>query len=283
VKVQSGRSAIDWRDNVRLARPLTIAALLLFFHPAAAPAQSDGTPTTEQTAVLPSISQDPLASTSGRFSSINPRRPLNCRNPRVVGRVVSPQLIQLNEFGCLGQEFALQGCCALVNVLMNVELQESRDVPQMIVGRTVAIKADFKLARESHGNYLVFFLVAQNAALIAGDPPGPPAPPFTSFMVCQPPELNALARALGRELCVQSSVMATLNETGPALERAARALVQKTPADKASDDDDAITCHDDPERSDADLSTIACALRNYWSWWRMKQIQGQKFTRPAPP
>jgi hypothetical protein len=82
---------------------------------------------------------------------------------------------------------------------------------------------------------------------------------------------------------VQNSVLAKLGEAGPALETAARALVQQTPADKTSSGKDAIACHEDPERSDADLSTIACARDNYWSWWRTKQTQGEKFTRAAPP
>jgi len=261
-----------------LARLTTIAALLLGLQPVAGLAQ-DKAPA----AVLPSISQGPLASTSGRFSSLNPRRPLNCLNTSVIGQVVSAGLIQLDQFGCRGQEFALQQCCALTNVLMNVELADARDLPQMIVGRRIEVKADITLAREPHGGYLVFFLMARNASLLSGDPPRPPAAPFTSYMICQPSELNALARTLGRQLCVQNSVLAILNETGAELEGAARALVQKTPAPSASDENKAITCHEDPERSDADLTDIACARRNYWSWWAMKQRLGQTFTRAAPP
>jgi hypothetical protein len=194
----------------------------------------------------------------------------------VIGRVVSIRLIQVDQFACVGNDAGLP----LENVLMNVQLGDAA-AGQMVVGRRIAIEGNFRIAQEPHGNYLVFFLIAEKAALVAGDPPAAPAPASTSYMICQPPELDALASQLGRELCVQSSIMANLTVAGPALETAARALVQDSPKDAASSDP--IICHQDRERSDAHLAAIACARGSYWDWWSLKQRGGQNYTKPAPP
>jgi hypothetical protein len=269
-----------------MPRHLPAAALLLMlFCPAPALAQAD-TPPGPPVAFAPVTAVPiPLASTSGRFNSLNPRDQSLCRNSDVTGRVVSTRLIQLNNFVC--KNYGLyDGCCDLVNVLMNVRFSDPGDTPKMVVGTNVTIQGIFKSAREPHGGYLVFFLIAENAKILSRDPPDRSATlagPTTSFIRCQPPELDALASQLGRELCVQSTIMANLTVAGPALETAARAPSLDSPGGAASGDPSVITCRLDPERTDAHLSAMACARNNYWAWWSIKHRLGQRLPTPAPP
>ena len=219
----------------------------------------------------------PLQSTSGRFNSLNPPRQAACQNKKVVGRVVSARLIQVDQFSCVGREVGLP----LVNVLVNVRLAAQADAAQMVVGRLVAIEGTLKAAQEPHGGYLVFFVIAEDARPVAGEPIAAPKAAITSYMICQPPELDALASRIGREMCVQNTILANLPVMDSALDIAARALVQDSPKDKSSNDP--ITCRQDPERSDAHLADIACARGSYWDWWSRKQRGGQNYTEPAPP
>jgi hypothetical protein len=128
------------------------------------------------------------------------------------------------------------------------------------------------------------FVIAGKAAIAGGDPidrSAPPAPAFTSYMICQPPELDALARQLGSDLCVQNTIVANLTATGPALEAAARAPSKVSPEDIATGDANAIWCGLDPGVSDRHLAAIACARGSYWTWY--KAIRDPKFSIPAPP
>jgi hypothetical protein len=235
----------------------------------------------------------PLQSTSGRFSSLNPPRQAACQPSIVTGSVVSTRLIQLGRFSCggadsgIGRQAQRDGVDhpPLANVLMNVKLDDPADARHMVVGRRVTMEGTFRIAREYHGPYLVFFLIAEKARLAGGDPlDRSAAPANTSYMVCQPPELDGLASKLGSELCVQSTVVANLSEAGLALEAAARALKESAAnSDVSSGDQNTIACRRDPERSDTHLSAIACARRSYWNWWDIKHRMGQDYTRPAPP
>jgi hypothetical protein len=154
----------------------------------------------------------------------------------------------------------------------------------MIVGRRLAITANFTTALERRGSrYIVVYLIAEKARLVAGDPITAPVPAFTSYMICQPLELDALAAKLGRELCVQSTVVANLAQTGPALEIAAPAPSEVSPTDDVPGDPDTITCRLDPERSDIHLPAIACARGSYWAWWKIKWQTAPRPVPPAPP
>ena len=217
----------------------------------------------------------PLQSTSGRFSSLNPTNQRNCSSRKVSGRVVSTHLIMVSERFC-GQ--GLSG-----NELVNVELSNPADAAQMVVGRRVVITAIFKSAEEPRTpEFYANYLIAEKARLIDGDPPAAPRPAFTSYMVCQPPELDALAGKLGSELCVQSTIVANLTVIGPALETAARAPANASPADEVSGDPNAIACFVDKERSDIHLPAIACARGSYWRWYHAKW-RDRLFLTPAPP
>jgi hypothetical protein len=150
------------------------------------------------------------------------------------------------------------------NVLVNVELANPADAARMVAGRQVTISAAFKNAEEARTDeFYANYLIAEKAAIVAAGPLPAPAPAFTSYMVCQPPELDALAQKLGTELCVQN----TLLESGwaAALEQAARA-----PSSAASGDPNAIICRPDQERSDLNLPAIACARGSYWAWYESK-------------
>ena len=94
-----------------------------------------------------------------------------------------------------------------------------------------------------------------------------PVPAFTSYMICQPPELDALAQKLGTELCVQN----TLLDSGwiPVLEQAVRAAPSSV-SGPASSDPNAIICQQDRERSDLNLPAMACARASYWAWYESK-------------
>lgn len=219
----------------------------------------------------------PLQSTSGRFSSLDPPNQLRCPYySKVIGRVVSLRLIMVNEMAC--RDNGQSG-----NVLVNIELANPADAVQMVTGRRVAITATFKSAWEHKtAEFRADYLIAENAELVAGDPIDRSAQAFTSYMICQPPELDGLARQLGSELCVQSTIVANLTVTGPALETAARAPANVSPTDDVSGDPNAITCRPDPKRSDSHLPALACARNSYWAWYKAKWRDPLSST-PAPP
>jgi hypothetical protein len=172
------------------------------------------------------------------------------------------------------------------NVLVNVQLSNPADAARMITGRHVAVTARFKSAEEYRDPLFdAEFLIAEKAELGTDDPPDhsePPAPAFTSYMMCQPQELAALAARLGNELCVQNTIVADLTVTGPALEMAARTPANTSPTDPVSGDPNAISCRLDPKRSDAQLPATACARNSYWAWYKAKWPDPLSST-PAPP
>ena len=100
-------------------------------------------------------------------------------------------------------------------------------------------------------------------------------------MICQPPELDALARRLRSDLCVQNTIVSNLTATGPALEAAARVPSKVPPEDIVSGDANAIACGLDPGVSDRHLTAIACTRNSYWTWY--KALRDPKFSTPAPP
>jgi hypothetical protein len=182
----------------------------------------------------------------------------------------------VNEMDC-------QGRGQTQNVFVNVELSNPADAAQMITGRRVAITATFRSAWEHRtAEFTADYLIAEKAELVAGDPIDRLAPAFTSYMICQPPELDALARALGSEVCVQSTLMTNHITTAPALETAARAAQDVSPTDVVSGDPDAVTCRLDPGNSDRQLHAIACARNSYWAWYKVKWRTPLSPT-PAPP
>jgi hypothetical protein len=218
----------------------------------------------------------PLQSTSGRFSSLNPSNWRNCPYTKVTGRVISPALIMVKDMSC--------GRRGHDNVLVNVQLANPAAAAQMVTGRQVVVTAKFRSATEDRDPlFFAEFLVAENAQVVAENPRDRSAgQPFTSYMMCQPPELDALAKQLGSELCVQSTVVADLTNTGPALEAAARTPEKLAPEDAVSGDPNAISCRLDPKRSDAQLPAIACARGSYWAWYKAKWPDPLSPT-PAPP
>jgi hypothetical protein len=219
----------------------------------------------------------PLESASGRFSSLNPPNRINCPYSKVTGRVVSPRLIMVTEMACGNRR-------GHDNVLVNVQLSNPADAAQMITGRRVTITARFKSAVEDRDSlFFAEYLTAENAKFAGGDPlDGSAAQAFTSYMMCQPPELDALAMQLGKELCVQSTLVANSAVTGPSLEMAARAPQNASPEDAVPGDPNTITCRLDPQRSDAHLPAIACARGSYWAWYKTKWGDPLSAT-PAPP
>lgn len=219
----------------------------------------------------------PLQSVSGRFSSLNPLDRHSCADKKVSGRIVSPTLLLVPQSACgrRGQTY----------LLVNVQLGNPADAVQMVTGRRVDIIATFKRALEARESlFIADYVIAEKAAIAGGDPidrSAPPAPAFTSYMICQPPELDALATQLGSDLCVQNTVVADLTATGPALAAAARAPLKAPPEEMVSGDANAISCGLDPKVSDRHLTAIACARNSYWIW--VKALRDPKFTTPAPP
>ena len=220
----------------------------------------------------------PVQSASGRFSSLNPPNRRNCPYAKVTGRVVSPRLILVEEMNC--------GRPGHDNVLVNVQFSNPADAAQMVTGRRVTIAAKFKSAQEDRDPlFFAEYLIAEQARLVTADPLDPSAPPaqaFTSYMMCQPPQLDVLATQVGHELCVQNTIVADLAATGPALATAARAPVQLSPEETVSGDPNAISCRLDPKRSDAHLPAVACARGSYWAWYKMKWSDPLS-PIPAPP
>jgi hypothetical protein len=260
-----------------------IGALALLFCPAPVLAQGGGQ-NSASAAAGPSVAFPqvtgvpiPLQSVSGRFSSLNPLDQRGCPERRVSGRVVSPRLILVKDLDC--------GRPGHDNVLVNVKFSNPADAAQMITGRDVTITARFKHAEEDRDPIFVAeFLIAEEARLVKGDRidrSAPPAQAFTSYMMCQPPELDALASKLGRDLCVQNTLVADLKGWGPSLETAAAAPAKLAPQDPAPGDPNAVSCRLDPGVSDRHLPAVACARNSYWAWYAAKWRDPLSST-PAP-
>ena len=264
-----------WQTSGRI--PLAIGALLLLI--CAAPSLVQGG---APAAAGPSVSfapvtaiPTPLQSVSGRFSSLNPLNQVDCPSQEVSGRVVSPNLILVKQMAC--------GEPGHDNLLVNVKLADPADKSQMVTGRHVVITGRFKSAQEDHDP--VDFLIAENARLVTADPIDPSAQSaqaFTSYMMCQPPELDGLARGLGSDLCVQNTIVANLGVTAPALEIAAREPARVSPQATVPGAPDAISCRLDHGVSDRHLSDIACARNSYWAWYKAKW-RDPNSSVPAPP
>ncbi len=222
------------------------------------------------------VTGTPLLSASGRFSSLTPPNQLSCGHDKISGRVVTPNLIMVKKTDC--------GRHGHDNVLVNVQFANPSDAAQMVTGRQVTITARLKSAEEDRDPlFYAEYIIADQARFVSGDPLVRSASPaFTSYMMCQPPELDALATRLGKELCVQNTVVADLTQTGPALEAAARTPANLSPADSVPGDPDAISCRLDPKRSDAQLPAIACAKNSYWAWYSAKWPAPWS-SIPAPP
>ena len=255
--------------------PAAMIALLLPFCAADAVAQGAGPGGPVAFAPVTAL-PDPLQSISGRFNSLNPQGRHACPVDQVTGRVVSARLIMVEALPCGQKETG--------NLLVNVLLRNPEDAAHMVAGRQVTVKGKFESAEERRsGPFTAFFLIAENAELAGGDSAGGPAPAepvFTSSMLCQPPELDALAAKLGSDLCVQSTLVADLAATGPALETAARAAANGSRP--ASGDANAITCRPDRERSALHLKAIACARNSYWAWYN-DTGRDLALLKPAPP
>ena len=84
-------------------------------------------------------------------------------------------------------------------------------------------------------------------------------------IVCEAPELTALSGKLGRNLCVQKSIVANLSVTGPALHTAARALLEHPIGYNPSRDPDAITCRQDSTQTGTRLPPVmTCGYNRDW-------------------
>ena len=179
--------------EVSMKLTLAGSALLpaLLFCPAVL-AQS-GAPAAGQPVVFAPVTPIALLSASGRFSSINPPNRRNCPYKSLSGRVVSSRLIIVKKMSC--------GRPGHDNVLVNVQLRNPADAVQMVPGRYVTITARFISAQEDRDPlFFAEFLIAENAVVTGdrGDRSTPAA--FTSYMMCQAPELDALAGKLGKDL-----------------------------------------------------------------------------------
>lgn len=220
--------------------------------------------------------QVPFQSISGRFSSLNPVKRRDCKTGNVTGRAVSSRLLIVEKRFC--------GPGQSDNVLVNVEFANPADAAQMIPGRQITIAANVKSAEEDRvSEFYALYLIAEKARVISADPAPAPAPAFTSYITCQPPELDDLTRKLGSELCVQNTVVENFASLAPALESAALMPTTFSPADAAVSTDPAtISCYRDRERSDINLPAIACAKNSYWDWYRAKW-RDYLFQTAAPP
>ena len=219
----------------------------------------------------------PLQSVSGRFSSLNPLGQHGCSDKKASGRVVSPTLLLVPKGACGRREQTY--------ALVNVVLSNPADAVQMVPGRRVDIMAVFKTAAEERADFITAdYVIAEKAVIAGGDPldrSAPPAPAFTSYMICQPPELDALAREVGSELCVQNTLVANLAATGLALAAAARAPLKAPPEEMVAGGGNDILCGPDPGVSDRQLTAMDCARGSYWAW--VRALHNPHFSTPAPP
>ena len=265
-----------------MIRYLAAGLLMVLFLPAGVLAQGSApatAKTTDQQARFPSLGQQlpALLSGSGRFSAINPTNQVTCGEFSVAGHVISRNLIyMIDNFDC-ARGFRGHG------MLVNVELADPADAAKMIPGSAVVAQGTIKNAIENHNGYTVYFIFVENARVTPFGTEVDPNYANFNYMNCQPPELDALAKQLGHELCVQNTLVTNLAATGQALEAAAHAPVKMLPGDPVSGDPAAITCRLDPERSDAELSAMTCARNNYWVWWRAKWFNPSGISTTGPP
>ena len=222
-----------------------IALLLMIASPA--PAQAPAGPVAF--AAVTGV-PTPFQSVSGRFSSLNPVHQHNC----LTGQVTRPRRLASSDPGGSDMSAAGRGND---NVLVNVEFEQSRRCRANDHG--TARDHSGQLQKRGGGPRSRFrtpnSLIAEKAVLVSSRPdPAPPAPAFTSYMMCQPPELDALASKLGHDLCVQNTIVANLGGMGPALESAARAPAKLAPEDAVPGDPNAISCRLDPGRFGSSLA-----------------------------
>jgi hypothetical protein len=221
-----------------------------------------------------------------------------CHNTSVFGRVISPSAIQMPGFNCitggapafygrhtvdtcpdaranssrpdLTSADRLEGAGRLpckVDVTMNVRLADPADAGKMQPGKIVRLGGNFLVTRERRADYLT----VENAKVLEIDPLTTEEPTKTlSILLCQPPQLVALSKELGRRLCVQSDIVANLNVTGPDLHAATRSLMGRGARNELSDDPNAITCQ---KRVYVRLpSSVTCAFNSYWKSWVSQQM-----------
>src|ERR1700742_2317005 len=111
------------RIGARINHLLTIALVITLSWCGALLAQ-ESTPRAsakeDTPASFPSVGQQlpALQSTSGRFSSIAPRGQVMCANNGIVGRVISSNLVYVDQFDCatIRGGSGYTGCCSLINV-----------------------------------------------------------------------------------------------------------------------------------------------------------------------
>jgi hypothetical protein len=199
-----------------------------------------------------------------------------CQNSNVIGHVLTPRLVAVER-----DRFVCANYGGFAD--LNVELADPADAAKMIPGTYVIVRGTFISAFEYHGSYRVVFVIAQQAHITSFGGSSTPVQTNGSVMMCQPPQLDALASKLGHELCVQSSLVTNLDANGAALEAAARAPMAGSAESAAAGDPAAITCRADPEHSDAHLTALACARNNYWAWWVQKQRCPITCDLPSPP
>jgi hypothetical protein len=148
----------------------------------------------------------------------------------------------------------------------------------MIPGRKVSVKGSVLSAMESHGGYIVYFVVVENAQITLVGTDVDPLYTNATYMVCQPPQLERLSKTVGHTFCVQSDIVKNWDFLKPSLATALR--LSETPPTGTS----AISCREDSARTDAGLqSPIACAFNNYWAWWDMKARSPQSTFTYKPP
>jgi hypothetical protein len=107
------------------------------------------------------------------------------------------------------------------------------------------------------------------------------SPMSSPIFDCEPTELAALSKEVGRSLCVQDVTMENLNVTGPAIEAAARSVIQHPTGNQPAGDPNAITCR---QRDVAfRLPRLHCAYNAYWVAKTYRGGFGPGTVRPPLP
>jgi hypothetical protein len=155
----------------------------------------------------------------------------SCRNRNVTGRVIAPDGIQMPGFRCaLGQTGNSEDPTPIValgkpghagnpGITMRVQLADAADAGKMQRGQLVTMTGTIHVTKFGNGHY---FLAMTDAKVDWVDPFHRTAAPDTGTIVCDPPELVALSKQVGRRLCAQNDIVNNLGTTGPTLAEAAR-------------------------------------------------------------
>lgn len=297
-------------SRLKAARPLATPVIMASNAPARSVSQDTqaSMPDPAERLVAPVIPEPSIGPIQAALNDPAPTPPnagsdatsstFSCRNHNATGRVIAPEGIQMPGFQCdltnlgngddatfpirlghFGEYFGRPNKQA--DITMRVKLADAADAGKMQAGGRVTVSGDIRVTKFRDGRY---FLAMTDAKVVWVDPfdrTAAPVPSGTGFIVCDPPELVALSKQVGRRLCAQNDIVNNLGATGPTLAEAASSLVRYPEANASADDPNAITCRQPKNQTSSRvLPPVTCAHNSYWN---LVALRSKKLNEPNIP